>query len=347
MAMSVQEKKEKELDPLLKDLTEKKLSFKRNVVSLATELKDVRSRLATQENLFTKEIKTRQEAELKARGMEEEVSKLQNCLLEKDEQLRVSSSTSEQFLVELDDLRSQLSITRATAEFSAESAESARAQCSSLVEELNEKRIYLKQHEDRVNRLGEQVENLQKLLEARELSQRKLRGDVFQMEKEIASAVSKAKERSDTDTDRECELRRVLEDVSSKNIENLNRHMSAKDDEIARLRDEIRILSVHWINKTKELESQLEKQRRTDQELKKKILKLEFCLQESRSQMRKLQRMGERRDRALKELRDQMAMKQPYNTSSTSDEKNNFWESSGFKFMVSISMLALVIVAKR
>lgn len=28
--------------------------------------------------------------------MEEEVSKLQNCLLEKDEQLRVSSSTSEQ-----------------------------------------------------------------------------------------------------------------------------------------------------------------------------------------------------------------------------------------------------------
>lgn len=57
--------------------------------------------------------------------------------------------------------------------------------------------------------------------------------------------------------------------------------------------------------------------------------------------------MGERRDRALKELRDQMAMKQLYNTSSTGDEKNNFWESSGFKFMVSISMLALVIVAKR
>lgn len=159
--------------------------------------------------------------------------------------------------MELDDLRSQLSITHATAEFSAESAESARAQCSSLVEELNEKQISLKQHEERVNRLGEQVENLQKLLEARELSQKQLRDDVFQMEKEIASAVSKAKERSDTDTNRECELRRVLEDVSSKNIENLNRHMSAKDDEIARLRDEIRILSVHWINKTKELESQV------------------------------------------------------------------------------------------
>lgn len=37
---------------------------------------------------------------------------------------------------------------------------------------------------------------------------------------------------------------------------------------------------------------QLEKQRRADQELKKKVLKLEFCLQETRSQTRKLQRVN-------------------------------------------------------
>ncbi|KAJ4775930.1 hypothetical protein LUZ62_060192 [Rhynchospora pubera] len=325
-----------DLDPLLKDLTQKKLSFKKNVVSLATELKDVRSRLAAQHHLFATE---RQVAESKARTMEQEISNLQNCLLHKDQQLRLSSSTTQQFLVELDDLRSQLSVTRATAESSAESAESAQAQCSSLLEELNEKQISLKQHEDRVNRLGEQVEHLQKLLETRELSHQQLRDEVLQMEKEITSAVSKA------GSDRDSELRRVLEEVSPKNIENLNRLLSAKDEEIARLRDEIRILSAHWINKTKELESQLEKQRRTDQELKKKILKLEFCLQESRSQIRKLQRMGERRDKALKELRDLVAMKLPNNTGC--DEKNNFWESSGFKFMVSMSMLAIVIVAKR
>lgn len=36
----------------------------------------------------------------------------------------------------------------------------------------------------------------------------------------------------------------------------------------------------------------MEKQRRTDQELKKKVLKLEFCLQEARSQTRKLQRVN-------------------------------------------------------
>jgi hypothetical protein len=36
---------------------------------------------------------------------------------------------------------------------------------------------------------------------------------------------------------------------------------------------------------------QLEKQRRADQELRKRVLKLEFCLQETRSQTRKLQRV--------------------------------------------------------
>lgn len=48
-----------ELDPLLKDLTEKKLSFRKNVVSLAAELKDVRNRLASQEESFAKESQSK------------------------------------------------------------------------------------------------------------------------------------------------------------------------------------------------------------------------------------------------------------------------------------------------
>jgi hypothetical protein len=48
-----------DLDPLLKDLTEKKLTFRRNVVSLAAELKDARNKLASQEQLFVKESQTR------------------------------------------------------------------------------------------------------------------------------------------------------------------------------------------------------------------------------------------------------------------------------------------------
>lgn len=49
-----------EIDPLLRDLSEKKQSFRRNVVSLAAELKDVRIRLSTQEQSFAKESLTRQ-----------------------------------------------------------------------------------------------------------------------------------------------------------------------------------------------------------------------------------------------------------------------------------------------
>ena len=48
-----------DLDPLLKDLSEKRLSFRRNVASLASELKDVRNKLASQEQLFTRESQTR------------------------------------------------------------------------------------------------------------------------------------------------------------------------------------------------------------------------------------------------------------------------------------------------
>lgn len=50
----------REVDPLLQDLNEKKQSFRRNVVSLAVELKELRSRLASQEQSYAKETQTRQ-----------------------------------------------------------------------------------------------------------------------------------------------------------------------------------------------------------------------------------------------------------------------------------------------
>lgn len=50
----------REVDPLLKDLNEKKQSFRRNVVSLAAELKEARNRLSSQEESFAKEAQTRQ-----------------------------------------------------------------------------------------------------------------------------------------------------------------------------------------------------------------------------------------------------------------------------------------------
>ncbi|MFQ6650210.1 hypothetical protein Gotur_022176 [Gossypium turneri] len=345
-----------DFDPLLKDLNEKKQSFRRNVVSLAAELKE--------------------EAETKARHMEEEIFKLQTRLEERNGQLQASASAAEKvphYLRELDDLRSQLSVTQATADASAASAQSAQLQCVTLLKELDEKNSSLKEHEDRVTRLGEQLDNLQKDLQARECSQKLLKDEVLRIEHDIMQAVAKA------GANKDCELRKLLDEVSPKNFEKINKLLTVKDEEITKLKDEIRIMSAHWKLKTKELESQLEKQRRADQELKKRVLKLEFCLQEARSQTRKLQRfgcirtenawianlfrslfelfivliqspetlfiMGERRDKALKELRDQLAAKQQ--RGGVGAEKQNFWETSGFKIVVSMSMLILVVFSKR
>lgn len=70
MEMSVSDRsavapRARDFDPLLKDLDEKKQSFRRNVVSLAVELKEVRSRLDAQEQSFARETVTRQACDQK------------------------------------------------------------------------------------------------------------------------------------------------------------------------------------------------------------------------------------------------------------------------------------------
>lgn len=331
----------RDIDPLLQDLNEKKQSFRRNVVSLAAELKELRSRLASQEQSYVKETLTRQEAETNAKNMELEIGRLQKKLEEKNEEIQASASSAEKYLKDLDDLRTQLVATRATADASAASAQSAQLQCLELIKELDEKNGSLREHEDRVQRLGEQLDNLQKELRARESSQKQLKDEVLRIEHDIMEALSKAGE------NKNCELRKILDEVSPKNLEKMNKLLGVKDEEIAKLKDEIKIMSAHWKHKTKELESQLEKQRRADQELKKRVLKLEFCLQEARSQTRKLQRMGERRDKAIKELRDQLAAKQHKEIVAADKQNQNFWDTSGFKIVVSMSMLVLVVFSRR
>lgn len=323
------------IDPLLRDLSEKKQSFRRNVVSLAAELKDVRIRLSSQEESFAKESLTRKEAEARANHMEQEISRLQKSLDERNQQIQASSSDAQKYLRDLDNLTSQLSSTKATAEASAASAQSAQLQCTALLKELDEKNRSLKEHEARVNNLGEQLDLLQKDLQSRESSQIQLKDEVMRVEHDIMQALAKSGD---------CELRRILDEVSPRNLDKMSKLLSAKDEEIAKLRDEIRVMSAHWKLKTKDLESQLEKHRRADQELKKRVLKLEFCLHEARAQTRKLQRMGERRDKALKEVREELAATKNGNGESLGQ---NFWESSGFKIAVSMSMLILVLFSKR
>ncbi|CAI9303186.1 unnamed protein product [Lactuca saligna] len=329
----------KEIDPLLRDLDEKKLNFRRNVVSLAAELKDVRSRLSSQEESFAKESLTRQEAEIRAKNMEEEICRLQKSLDDRNLQLQASSSDAEKYQRDLDHLTSQLSSTKATADASAISAQSAQLQCMALLKELDQKNKSLKEHEARVNQLAHQLDLLQKDLESRESSQKQLKDEVMRVEHDIMQALAKAGANND------CELRKILDEVSPRNLDKMMKLLSAKDEEITKLRDELRVMSAHWKLKTKDLESQLEKHRRADQELKKRVLKLEFCLHEARAQTRKLQRMGERRDKALKEVRDELAATK--NGGNGENQNQNFWEMPGFKIAVSMSMVILVLISKR
>lgn len=153
--------------------------------------------------------------------------------------------------MQLDGLRSQLAATKATADASAASAQSAQLQCLALVKELDEKNSSLKEHEDRVTRLGQQLDNLQKDLQARESSQKQLKDEVFRIEQDIMQTIAKA------GVNKDCELRKLLDEVSPKNFERINKLLVVKDEEIHKLKDEIKIMSAHWKLKTKELESQV------------------------------------------------------------------------------------------
>uniref|UniRef100_A0A0E0FKE7 Uncharacterized protein n=1 Tax=Oryza nivara TaxID=4536 RepID=A0A0E0FKE7_ORYNI len=250
-----------ELDPLLSDLAEKKLSLRRSLAWLDAELKDAKIKLASKEQLLAQESENRKKfAESRARSMEEEVKKLHKCLQDKDEQLRTSiCSTEQQYLssYKLDILRSQISVAQATAEASAESAMLARLQCLSL-SGGHEKINSLGECELRVKKVEEQLDLVQKFLEAKELSQ---------LEKN-------------------------------------------------------QMTTVH--------------------ELKKKVLKLECTLKVSRAQLRKLHKMGERRDKPLKKLQSRLSLKQ-----QTACDKQKLWESSGFRIIASMSILALAMLSKR
>lgn len=322
-----------EMDPLLKGLTEKKQSFRRNVVLLAAELKEVRSRLNSQQLSFARESITRQEAEIRAKKTEEEMKRLQKSLQEKNGQLEASAASANMYLKELDVLRSQLSATQTTANASYAANQSAKLQYFALVKELDERNCSLREHETHMTKLCEQLDHLQEDLQARECFQKRLK-EMLRIEYDIMEALAKV------GVNKELEFRKVVDEVT---LERINKLLVAKDEEIIKLKDEITRMSANWTLKSKELEFQIEKHHKADQELKKKVSKLEFYLQEACVQTRKLQRMGERRDEILKELKDQLATNQaPVNTA-----KESFWETLGFKIVASMSMLILVFISRR
>lgn len=149
----------------------------------------------------------------------------------------------------MEEFRSQLNVTKKTAEASADSAHSTQIQCSLLKRQLDDKTRSLREHEDRVTQLGHQLDNLRRDLSLRECSEKQLREEVTKLEREITEAIAKAGIDS--------ELHKLLDDVSPMRLEGMNRLVEVKDEEIIKLKDEMRLMSGHWKQKTNELESQV------------------------------------------------------------------------------------------
>lgn len=157
-----------------------------------------------------------------------------------------------QFIKDLEELRSQLDATKQTAETSADSAQSTQIQCSVLKKQLDDKTRSLREHEDRITHLAHQLDNLQRVMSLRECSEKQLREEVKRIEREITEAIAKA---GIGGTD--CMIQNLIEDVSQMKFEKMNRLVEVKDEEITKLKDEIRLMSGHWKHKTKELECQV------------------------------------------------------------------------------------------
>eukprot|EP00249_Psilotum_nudum_P012290 c236_g1_i1 orf=213-1244(-) len=331
-----------EPNTLLKDLHEKKQNLRRianEVGSMAFELRDVRSRMAAQEASLAQETARRQSAESKARSVERELELLQKNLEERNSQALHSTSVAEQYLQELVDVRAKLEAGQTAADSSATVGNTVHLQCTNLLKEIEKKYELLQEREKFITRLGQQLTELQHDMKQREISQKQSRDEVERFQAEMKMALAK------TSANKDGEFKKLMEDFSAKNVEQFAKHLSAKDDEIARVREEIKLASAQLKFKTQDLEAQLEKQRKADQELKKRVIKLEFWLQDARSQTRKLQRIAERREKEIKDLRAQLWLKEA--DSITPKAKSRLWDGSRFKILLSVSVVALLFLARR
>eukprot|EP00250_Pteridium_aquilinum_P009608 c18791_g1_i1 orf=229-1236(+) len=324
---------------LLQDLYQKKQNLRRiasEVGSMATELRDVRTRMAVQESSLEQERERRQAAEAKAKAMETELVLLQNSLEEKNSQVVSTSSVAEQYLRELVDVRVKLGSAQEAADANAAAAALAESQCATVMKEIQMKTEALQEHDAHVANLGQQLTDLQQELRVRENSQKQLQDEVERLETEIKVAVSRVVVRKDL------EMKNALEELSIKNDEQLSKQMGAKDEEIGRMREEIKLLSSQLRIKAQELEAQMEKHRAADQDLKKRVLKLEFWLQDARTQNRKLQRIAEKKERELKDLRAQLAL-----DANPDKGVQGLWGKQRLKVIMSVTVLVLALFAKR
>ncbi|KAG2247875.1 hypothetical protein Bca52824_087503 [Brassica carinata] len=79
--------------------------FRRNVVSMAAELKQVKDCLVSQEQFFVNKTLSRKEKKTKIKNMEREICKLHKTLEDRNCQLEASSSAATKVLCAVRDVR--------------------------------------------------------------------------------------------------------------------------------------------------------------------------------------------------------------------------------------------------
>ncbi|KAJ4755252.1 hypothetical protein LUZ62_089657 [Rhynchospora pubera] len=252
------------MDLLLKNAYEKKLQFRGHISCLMQQLKDTKFRLTLQDERLVLETQSREEAERKAKRLEEEVGTLHALLQEKDKQLQAVTSRNPQNLTELDKLREKVTSTQET------------AAASSTVEPTTIK----------------------------------------------------------------CFEKDLFELLLGK-IENIHYTFTAKEREVAKLMKNFRMLSAYWRCKIKDLEAKLEMNRSLDEELKKKVLKLEDSLQQSQSQLLILRKIEAKRDETIEQLARSITRKH-YSKNSNFKYVNGFWDASCTKFALSVSVTMIL-----
>jgi hypothetical protein len=156
-----------------------------------------------------------------------------------------------QYLRELVDVRAKLGSAQEAAESRAIAASAAESQCASLMKEIESQSEALQEHESRSADLARQMQDLREELRCKEASEQQLKEEMERLEVEMKLAIATASSQNHG------EMSSALEGFLQRSSEHLSKGYMIKDEEISRLRDEIRLLSLQLKAKAQELDAQV------------------------------------------------------------------------------------------
>ncbi|KAL2631718.1 hypothetical protein R1flu_016404 [Riccia fluitans] len=326
---------------LFKEVVEKKQNLRRiasEVGVMAAELHKFRSRGVAREAALQEETARRQAAEAYAKELARELEQMHKCLEDTRSQAESSAERFEQYAGEVAKLRDRLSVSEEVAEAISEYSESAQQQLKELLNEVEEKDLLLREQRDLIAILEEHVRELEEELQRKEESHMHLKYDVHDLDSPIQKSVD------GNITTKQSQFRQLLDQVSSRNIDHLERYLSDKDDDVVRLKQDVREANTELRLKTLELNSQMERQERAEQELRKRLVRLELSLQEARSQAKKMKKISGRKEKEMEQLRSQVWLLEG---SANASKERHFWDHLRLRTVLSVSLVAMICLLKR